>query len=274
MGIVNVTDDSFCDDGSLELETVLQRVSQSTQAGADIIDLGGESARTNRGPITVREEIDRLQPVLDALPNLWPAMAPRDDEQIWPPLVSVNSWRHEVVAEVLPLGVDLLNDISGLTTPDNARLCAAHGTSLLIMHTVGLPKVAQLQQEYEDIWQALFAFFDERIAVAKAAGLTKSQLVLDPGIDFAKQRRENLAVFRHLDRLAERYELPILLPISRKTVIGEVLNLPDPKERDAGTMACLVSGLLRGAAVFRVHEVKAMYQALRVLRPIVSKGCE
>ena len=121
------------------------------------------------------------------------------------------------------------------------------------------------QEQYKDIWTTLLTFFDDRIASATAAGLTTEQIILDPGIDFAKQREDNLRLYAQLDRLTNRYDSPVLLPISRKTVIGEVLDLPNPNDRDAGTIACLTAGVRRGAKLFRVHDVVGMFEALKVL---------
>ncbi len=268
MGIVNINDDSFSGDGTLDVATALATSRRMILDGADVIDIGAESARTNRGPITVREEIARLLPFIDGFSALCAETVPRDDLQIWPPLLSVNTWRPEVVEAVLRTGkVHLINDIGGLVEDDNARLCFEYGAALLLMHTVGPPKVPQLHRQYEDVWESLEAFFDNRLSRVRRIGLSDDQIVLDPGIDFAKQREDNLQIFRHLERL-QRYDLPVLLPISRKTVIGEVLDLPEPKDRDAGTLACLVRGLAARADLFRVHQVKAVADAVRVIAAI------
>src|SRR5262249_52373155 len=123
---------------------------------------------------------------------------------------------------------------------------------------------------YGDVMQTLEAFFREKIAVASAAGLSCESVVLDPGIDFAKQRDDNLRIYRELDRLAN-FDRPILLPVSRKSVIGEVLGIPEPADRDAGTIACLVRGMTHGANIFRVHNVAATVSAVRTVRSLVTK---
>jgi dihydropteroate synthase len=173
-----------------------------------------------------------------------------------------------VARRVLARGGHLLNDIGGLPTDENARICAETGAALLIMHTVGEPKVAHTHVTHEDIMETLRAFFREKIASAESAGVAGDSLVLDPGIDFAKPRADNLRIFAALDELQE-FQRPILLPVSRKTVIGDVLGLP-PAERDAGTIACLVSGILRGANIFRVHNVKAAAFAARTLQAVLT----
>jgi dihydropteroate synthase len=135
------------------------------------------------------------------------------------------------------------------------------------MHTVGEPKVPHTGQRYEDVWESLETFFDDRLARARRVGLGEDRIILDPGIDFAKQKVDNLAIYRNLERLS-RYNLPVLLPISRKTVIGDVLGIEDPASRDAGTIACLVRGLIARADIFRVHDVRAVVDCVRVIAAI------
>jgi len=263
MGIVNLNDDSFSGDGTLDVAAALAQAEQMIGNGADIIDIGAESARTNRGPIAVDQEIARLVPFVEAWPRILESLIPHSSSLI-PPLLSINTWRSEVVERILPLGGDVLNDLSALPTPRNAELCAQHGAALLIMHSVGQPKVPHTHIGYADVMAELDGFFEAKIQLALAAGLSREHLILDPGIDFAKQCQDNLRIYRDLERL-HRFERPILLPVSRKTVIGEVLGLPDPRDRDAGTVACIAAGLRRGAHIFRVHHVAAAAQAVKVL---------
>ena len=269
MGIVNINDDSFSGDGTLDPIGALKIAERMISEGADIIDVGAESARTNREAISVDEEIRRLRPFLEAFPTLASNAPPIDSTQLQPPLLSVNTWRPEVIKAVLPLGTDLINDISGLPDARNAELCAAHGAALLIMHTVGLPKIPHTEQRWENVLDAIERFFEEKITLATGSGLSENQIVLDPGIDFAKQRDDNLAIYRHLDRF-HRFGRPLLLPVSRKTVIGEVLDLPVASERDAGTIACAVRGARLGAHILRVHNVAATIQSLRTLSALTQ----
>ena len=193
----------------------------------------------------------------------------RPDHRSPSDLLSINTWRSEVVERVLPLGGDILNDISALPTPRNAELCAQFGAALLIMHSVGQPKVPHTHIAYPDVMAELDRFFEEKIGLALAAGLSRDQIILDPGIDFAKQRPDNLRIYRDLERL-HHFERPILLPVSRKTVIGDVLGLRDPRDRDAGTLACIAAGMNRGAHIFRVHNVAAAAQAVKVLWHVIT----
>jgi dihydropteroate synthase len=260
MGIVNLSADSFSGDGFADVDAALAHAREQVADGADIIDVGAESARTNRGPISAEAEAERLLAFLDG----WKNVVGKSDSA----LLSLNTWRSEVVRKVLPHGGDILNDIGGLATDENARLCAECGAALVIMHTVGQPKVPHTHVAYDDVMQRIGAFFDERINGAVAAGIPREALILDPGIDFAKQRDDNLRIYRELAAL-QRFERPLLVPVSRKTVIGDVLGVPAP-ERDAGTVACIVAAQLRGAQIVRVHNVRAAAQAVRMVEAIES----
>ena len=265
MGIVNVNDDSFCGDGTLDVSEAIALARRQVEAGADAIDVGAESARTNRAAISVEEEISRFRGFLARWEDVWSGAKPRDEVQIWPPVLSVNTWRPEVVEVLLEDSqVELINDMGGLPDDRNACLCARAGASLLVMHSVGEPKVPHVHQQWGDVMTAMEAFFGEKLALCEKAGLAVEKVILDPGIDFAKQRDDNLAVYRELERL-QRFGRPILVPVSRKTVIREVLDIQRPSDRDAGTIACLVVSMRRQAHLFRVHHVEAAWQAVKVL---------
>jgi dihydropteroate synthase len=271
MGIVNVNNDSFSGDGTLDFGAAVELARAQVRSGADVIDVGAESARTNRVAVPVEEEVRRFTGFLERWEEVWENEQPRDAQQVWPPVLSVNTWRPEVAGEVFRSGrVELLNDMGALPDDRNARLCADHGAALLIMHSVGEPKVPHLHQQWDDVMGAMERFFDEKIALASAAGLSREALVLDPGIDFAKQRDDNLTVYRELGRL-RRFGRPVLVPVSRKTVIGEVLGLPDPRERDAGSIACIAAAMARGAEIFRMHNVEAAWQAIKTLTALMNE---
>ena len=223
MGIVNVNDDSFSGDGTLDFDVAVALARHQAEAGADLIDVGAESARTNRSAIPVAEEIRRLRGFVERWEEIWQGAVPRDGIQIWPPVLSVNTWRPEVVEQILRTGkVEFVNDMGALPDDRNARSCAAHGAALLVMHSVGVPKIPHLQQHWSDVMEARLGKFGR----------------------------------------------PVLVPVSRKTVIGEVLGLPNPTDRDAGTIACVSVAMARGAAIFRVHQVNAAWQAIRVLSEV------
>ena len=264
-GIVNVNDDSFSGDGTLVIDDAITIARSHVEAGADIIDVGAESARTNRAAVSVEEEVRRFRAFLDRWDEVVAGSVPKDSEQVWPPVLSLNTWRPEVVAQLIDdPQVEFINDMGGLPDDRNARLCAATGCSLLVMHSVGEPKIPHVHQQWADVMGSMEAFFEEKLVLCEAAGLSRERVVLDPGIDFAKQRDDNLTVYRFLDRL-QRFDRPLLVPVSRKTVIGEVLDLTDPTDRDAGTVACIAASMSRGAQIFRVHHVAAAWQAVKML---------
>ncbi len=256
MGIVNLVADSFSGDGIEDLPLAIEHARQLIADGADIIDVGGESAGTKRAAMSEAEEIDRLGPFIEEFL--------RSCGQTF---LSINTWRPAVVRAALAVGGDILNDISALPTPENATICAENRAALVIMHSIGAPKIAHTYIDYADVMKTLDEFFTDKIRSAIDAGLSPEALLLDPGIDFAKQRAENLRIYRELG-LLQKFQRPILLPVSRKTVVGEVLNIREPHERDAGTIACVVSGALRGASIFRVHNVRAAVQALATITAI------
>lgn len=270
MGIVNVNDDSFSGDGTLDFEEAVAMARSQVAAGADVIDVGAESARTNRAAVPVAEEIRRFAGFTERWDEVWGGLTPRDEAQVWPPVLSANTWRPEVVEGVLKSEkVELINDMGALPDDRNARLCAHHGAALLIMHSVGEPKVPHFQQQWANVMEEMERFFAGKIALAAAAGMSPDALVLDPGIDFAKQREDNLTVLRELARL-QSFGMPVLVPVSRKTVIGEVLNLSDPATRDAGTIACIGAAMTRGGGqVFRVHQVAAAWQTVKTLEAVL-----
>ena len=269
MGIVNINDDSFCGDGRLDSQWALEKARELVTQGADIVDVGGESARSNRAAITPEEELRRILPFLERFDEVWRDVPPRDAEQVFPPLLSVNTWRPEVAAIALRSSGHLLNDLSALHDDQNAHLCAQTGAALLIIHAVGLPKVSHTHILYQNIIDEMLRFFRDKIILAERAGVPRDAIVLDPGIDFAKQVDDNLRILRELDRF-HQFGRPLLLPVSRKSVIGEVLGIADPNDRDAATAACIVAGMLRGACLFRVHNVEMAWRVVVSIHRLVA----
>jgi dihydropteroate synthase len=258
MGILNINDDSFSSDGRIDAAWALDRAVEMVSQGADIIDVGGESARTNRAAISPEEEIRRVRPFLKSAATVLASARPRSNDQVFPPLVSLNTWRPAVVEACLEAGFDILNDMGAMPDDTNASHCARIGAALLIMHSRGEPKVKHTGETYGDVMAELEDFFAVKIAAAQNAGVPRQSLILDPGIDFAKQAVDNLRIYRNLARLTAS-GFPVLLPVSRKSVIGRVLDIPAPTDRDAGTVACIVEGCLQGAAIFRVHNLEAAW---------------
>ena len=255
MGIVNLVGDSFSGDGIVTISDAVAHARSLVAAGADIIDIGAESARTNRPPISEEAEIAQLRQFIEQ----WDDSTP----------LSINTWRPGVARAALAAGGAILNDISGLPDATNAAICAEAGAALVIMHSIGQPKVPHTHITYRDLKGEMIGFFREKISLAQTAGLSRDALILDPGIDFAKQREDNLWILRELHEFRQ-FGRPLLLAASRKTVIGQVLDIADPAERDAGTIACLVQGVLCGSAILRVHNVRAAAQTVRTIGALLE----
>ena len=264
MGILNINDDSFSDDGRVDQGWAAQKARQIIREGADFVDIGAESARTNREAISIQEEITRFAGFCEQWPQIVAQSGPRDQTQVWPPVLSANTWRPEVVAAVLEMGVEFVNDMSGLPDNQNATLCAEKDAALLVMHSVGAPKVDHSHIEWSDVLTATKDFFQEKLTQCQEAGLSPEQIILDPGFGFAKSPHDDLTILNNLAELTV-FARPLLLPVGRKGFIGETLAIEDPAARDAATLACVAAGHLRGGAIYRVHEVKGCFEALKVL---------
>lgn len=252
MGIVNANPDSFSD--SVRLDTLDRQVEHAlglVAAGADVIDVGGESGVTYTGVTSAEVEIARVVPLVERLVAAGV-------------LVSVDTWKPEVAGAAVDAGAAILNDVSGLADPRIADVAAASGAALVVMHTRAQPKREHFADYGGDVVADVEAFLRERMAVAVERGVAPEQLLVDPGPDFAKTPQESAEVLRALPRL-RALGRPILLPVSRKYVIGAITGRP-PGERLAGTLAALLHGVAAGAAVVRVHDVAAAVDAIAVWR--------
>ena len=267
MGILNINHDSFSGDGKVDQQWAAQRARQMMSEGADFIDIGAESARTNRAAITIEEEIERFAGFCKNWSDIIAQGQPRDEHQVWPPVLSANTWRPEVVAAVVDMGVEVVNDMSGLPDDRNAQLCLDSGAALLIMHSVGAPKVDHSHVRWPDILRSIEEFFDGKLTQCGRVGLARDQIILDPGFGFAKSPKDDLTVLSELARFTS-FDRPLLLPVGRKGFIGETLDIEEPSARDAGTLACVTAGHTRGASIYRVHEVKGCYETLKVLHAL------
>jgi dihydropteroate synthase len=255
MGIVNASPDSFSDDGSARtLDRQARLARELVDAGADMLDIGGESARTGVPPVSVEEEIERVVPLIKRIATTVET------------IVSVDTYKPPVAAAAIAAGATIVNDVSGLRDPDLARVCAETGAALVLMHTRAAPKQRLQDPELygEDVTGEVLAFLRARIALAVAAGVAHEQLIVDPGPDFAKTPAQTIALLADVQRLHE-LRRPLLMAISRKDFIG-ALTSRAPRERLAGTLAALAHGVDAGAHMFRLHDVAAAadYLAVRV----------
>lgn len=255
MGIVNANPDSFSD--TRRLHTLDEQVEQGlalVAAGADMIDVGGESGVTYTALTPVAVECERVVPLVERLAA----------EGV---TVSVDTFKPPVAAAALDAGAAMINDVSGLADPELARLCAVTGAALVVMHTRAPPKQAA-SPGYAAVTDDVVGFLGERLDLARAHGVDEEQLVLDPGPDFAKTPSETVAVLRDWERL-QRLGLPLLAAVSRKYFLGAITGRP-PQDRSAATLAAVLWAADAGAAIVRVHEVAAAVDALRVRRVLLG----
>jgi dihydropteroate synthase len=257
MGILNVTPDSFSDGGRhCGVEAALAHARRMIAEGAEIIDVGGESTRPGSLPVAANEEIRRTIPVIHALRSEWDG---------W---ISIDTSKAAVAAEALAAGADVVNDVSGLRAdPGMAALCARTGCALVVMHMQGEPRTMQAAPRYEDVVAEIRAFFEERFATLTAAGIGAESLCFDPGIGFGKTLEHNLALLKALRDLGVR-ERPLLLGVSRKSLIGRLLENDDPNLRDMPTVAVTAMARDQGVMLHRVHAVRPNLEALRMVEAI------
>jgi dihydropteroate synthase len=252
MGIVNASPDSFSDGGRHPtLDDQVRLAEQLLQAGADMLDVGGESATTNRPPVAPEREAELVVPLVERLASGLGA------------LVSVDTYKPLLARAAIAAGASIVNDVSGLRDPELAAVCAQSGAALVLMHTRAAPRERLQDPElYEDVTEEVLAFLRERIALAGDAGVAAEQLIVDPGPDFAKTPAQTIELLSRVGRLHE-LERPLLMAISRKDFVGALTGRA-PRERLAGTLAALAHGADAGAHIFRVHDVAAASDFLTV----------
>lgn len=257
MGIVNASPDSFSDGGvhaTLAAQTDLAM--RLLDEGADMVDVGGQSGITNVPEVAAATEIDRVVPLIASI------SARRPDA-----VISVDTYRPEVVAAALDAGASIVNDVSGLLDPEVAKQCAARDAALVLMHTRARPKERlQDPDRYDDVVADVVQFLAERLGVAKDQGLTDEALIVDPGIDFAKTPKQSIDVMRGLGRV-RAFGRPVLLALSRKDFVG-ALTMRRPRERLAGTLAAIAFAGTGVGLLYRVHDVAAVIDHLRVLEAL------
>jgi len=252
MGIVNASPDSFSDGGRHPaLDDQLRLAERLLQDGADMLDVGGESATTGRPPVEPEQEAELVVGLIERLASGLGA------------LVSVDTYKPLVARAAIAAGASIVNDVSGLRDPELAAVCAQSGAALVLMHTRAAPRErVQDPDLYEDVTEHVLAFLRERIALANDAGVATEQLIVDPGPDFAKTPAQTIRLLHDVARLHELGR-PVLMAISRKDFIGALTGRA-PRERLAGTLAALAHGVDAGAHIFRVHDVAAASDFLTV----------
>ncbi|HYW21220.1 MAG TPA: dihydropteroate synthase [Nodularia sp. (in: cyanobacteria)] len=247
MGVLNVTPDSFSDGGAFNNSAAaLAQARAMVAAGADIIDVGGQSTRPGAEQITLAEELDRLLPILQVLRR-----------EITVP-ISVDTTRAAVAKASIEVGADIINDISGGTFDlEMLPTVASLNVPIVLMHIRGTPDTMQQMTNYQDLMAEISSFLAAQISAATTVGIDQRKIIIDPGIGFAKNYEQNLEIFRQLRRL-KTLNYPILVGASRKSFIGRILNQPDAKARVWGTAAACCAAISQGADLLRVHDVPEM----------------
>jgi dihydropteroate synthase len=264
MGIVNVTPDSFSDGGDyFSLDAAVNQGAKLAQAGADVLDIGGESTRPFAETVPLQEELRRVIPVIEKL-----------SARLTIP-ISIDTTKAEVARQALEAGAAIINDISALRMdPGMAALAARYRVPVILMHMKGTPRTMQKDPTYRDLMGELISFFEQRINAAMSAGIAREHIIIDPGIGFAKTLEHNLHILRHLIRFAS-LDCPLLIGTSRKRFVRTLVCVPDKPphapEVETGTQATVAAAVLNGAHMVRVHNVADTVSTLNIIDAI-KKG--
>ncbi len=256
MGVLNVTPDSFSDgDQYFAQDKAIEHGLEMARDGADIIDVGGESTRPYAKEVSVTEEMDRVIPVIEAL-----------NKELSVP-ISIDTYKGEVTREALKAGASMINDISALRfDPHMASIAAETGIPVILMHMKGTPRNMQDNPAYDDLISEILNFLEGAVTHAVKAGIRKDLIIVDPGIGFGKTFDDNLKIIKELSRFGS-LKSPVLLGTSNKAFIGHILN-KEAHERDTGTMATIAAGIMNGAHIMRVHNVKKAVETARIVDAI------
>ena len=259
MGIINLSPDSFYGESRCKtVEQALSAAERMLEEGADILDIGAESSRPGSVPITVQEELDHLLPALIKLVEV--SNVP----------ISVDTYKSKVAHEVLKSGASIINDIKGLQQSEEmAQTISRFQAGVILMHMQGSPETMQGRPQYDDVVTEVFKYLEQSIAIAVAAEINPEKIAIDPGIGFGKTDAHNLLILKNLNRLQELSK-PVLLGVSRKSLIGNILNVPI-EERLEGSIAAAVYGLTQGVSIIRTHDVRATRRAVKVAEAIMKE---
>jgi dihydropteroate synthase len=258
MGVLNITPDSFYDGGKYSgIDAAVSHGIKMAASGADIIDIGGESTRPGAEKVSVEQEMERVIPVIKEL-------ILRTDIPL-----SIDTYKSQVAEEALTTGAKIINDISGLTfDPEMIEIAKKFDAVVIINHIKGKPKTMQQDPYYEDVIEEIRQYFQERIVYAKSYNVNK--IILDPGIGFGKKICHNLEIIKKLNEFCD-LGYPLLIGVSRKRFIGEILNAK-PEDRLFGTAAAVAISVYNGANIIRVHDVKEMYDVKKLVSEILKAG--
>ncbi|MEM7619238.1 MAG: dihydropteroate synthase [Pseudomonadota bacterium] len=253
MGIVNVTPDSFSDGGEhFHTGQAINQGLQLQQEGADILDIGGESTRPGSNPVSLKDELSRVIPVIEGL---------RAKTSI---PISIDTRKADVMKAAIQAGTNLINDVSALTyDPQSLNIAAKLQVPVILMHAQGDPKTMQDNPTYKNVIAEVYSFLKDRIKACTNAGIAKEKLIIDLGIGFGKSLEHNLALLKNLNHF-QTLDVPILVGVSRKRFIQDLTGETDPKKRLPGSLAANLASIQQGAQILRVHDVAEMRQALTI----------
>ena len=255
MAIINVTPDSFSGDGvGHDLDAAMARAEQALEAGAEILDIGGESTRPGSPAVSEVEEIDRVVPLVERL-------------QGFNVPLSVDTLKPGVMRAALAAGADLINDVNGFRAPGAFEAVVDSNAALCVMHMQGTPQDMQVAPVYADVVREVTDFMLDQARALEAAGVARERIVLDPGFGFGKTLEHNLTLFRALEGMG-RHGYPLFVGVSRKTMMGQLSGRSVPAERMVASVAAALLAAQRGAHIIRVHDVAATCDALKVLHAI------
>ncbi|MGC8870394.1 MAG: dihydropteroate synthase [Brevinematia bacterium] len=253
MGIINVTPDSFFEGSRVKLDDLINVVSKMIQDEVDIIDIGGESTRPGSDPVHLEEELRRVIPAIREIRKNFPNIP-----------ISVDTYKSQVAKQAIENGADIVNDISaGTFDQDMIRVIRDYNVPIILMHIKGTPKSMQDNPEYKDVVREITEFLRERIEKFESFGVDPSKIIIDPGIGFGKKLEHNISIIRRLAEL-KQLKKPILVGLSRKSIVGGILNVPI-EERLTGTIALNTVALMNGASIIRVHDVKEGKQTCKIV---------
>ena len=251
MGILNVTPDSFSDGGQFFGEDVaLKQAKQMVADGATIVDVGGESTRPGATIVSIEREIERVIPVIEAI------------ESEIDVVISIDTSKPEVMRAAIAAGAGLINDVQALRVKGALDAAFDLEVPVCLMHAQGTPRTMQERPHYEDVVAEVTSFLLERVEICEARGIKRDKLIVDPGFGFGKRARHNLRLMKYLEQIVH-LDLPVLVGISRKSIIGELLNVP-MEERLAGSLAMASLAVWKGAKLIRTHDVKETAQAVNL----------
>jgi dihydropteroate synthase len=257
MGILNMTPDSFSDGGKYtQLDHALNQAEQMITDGASIIDIGGESTRPGAIDVSDEDELDRVIPVLKAI------------KQRFDILVSIDTSKASVMRAAIAAGADIINDVRALQNDGCLAAVANSEVPVCLMHMQGLPRSMQNNPSYEDVVNDIMAFFQQRIDACVAAGIARERIIIDPGFGFGKTLEQNFHLLANMSEFG-KLGLPILAGLSRKSMIGNLLNR-DVEQRLAGSVSAAIIAAQQGADIIRVHDVQATVDALKVLKAVTD----